>query len=251
MKKSLLLIFLLISFFAVSQDLITFRNGTQLECKIIKTDDNNVHYRFIKNNREIETFSAKYEISRLQYDYKTAIENKHAVEDKVVVIDTTLYTKETTQWINLLTYSPAFGINARGWSLHYRGFQSHTNNKWSIPITFVMDFQTLDDELLYQSGYAGISMLYYQAGISPIRKLNDYFFLNLGANLIYGFEKLITSNYHQTESTLFGIATQQGLLIIPKSRFGICLGISVYQKLMTSKVYRNDLGIKFDVGIKF
>ena len=251
MRNLLFLLLIFLSLFATSQDLITFRNGIQLECEIIKTDDTNVYYRFTKNNRSIETFSVMHDIRSLQYNYKTEVQNQNSEENKVVVIDTTRYAREVSQWINLVTYTPAFGINAKGWSLHYRGFQLSSNSNWSIPISFVLDFQTLDDELLYQSGYLGVGMTYYQAGVSPIRKLNDFVFLNLGCNIIYGSERLISTNYYVTESTLFGLATQQGLLIIPKSRFGICLGISIYQKLLTSKVYSSDLGIKFDFGIKF
>jgi hypothetical protein len=253
MKGLFLLLFLASTILASAQDLIIFRNGTQLECEIIKSDSTNVYYRFRKNERAIETFTAKYDIrsSRYNYNYKAEVVENNMDESAMVVIDTTQYVKESSQWINLLTYSPNFGINAKGWSLQYRGFLLSTTSKWTIPITFALDFQDINEELLYQAGYQGVSMSYYQAGISPIRKLNNYVYLNLGANLLYGTEYLVSNSYNESELSLFGLSTLQGLLIFPPSKFGFCIGLSVYQKLMTSQVYRYDLGVKLDVGIKF
>jgi hypothetical protein len=94
-------------------------------------------------------------------------------------------------------------------------------------------------------------MKYYPAGISTIRKLNNDVYLNLGAYLLYGSEYLVSDNYDESYLSLFGLSALQGLLIFPPSRFGLCVGLSIYQKFLTSPVYRNDLGIKLDVGIKF
>ncbi|MDD4199318.1 MAG: hypothetical protein PHZ12_07935, partial [Paludibacter sp.] len=67
MKKHLFFLTLTISFFVSSQDLITFKNGTRLECEIIKSDSINVHYRFNKNDRAIETFTSLNDISAYEY----------------------------------------------------------------------------------------------------------------------------------------------------------------------------------------
>jgi hypothetical protein len=43
----------------------------------------------------------------------------------------------------------------------------------------------------------------------------------------------------------------QGIYFIPKSKIGITLGLGVYEKLLNSKVYNNDIGVKLEIGIKF
>lgn len=90
------------------------------------------------------------------------------------------------------------------------------------------------------------------AGLSPLRKLNDYFYANLGFQLLFGSEELIdgTSGGKST-NTVFGIAPHQGLVFIPKANFGITFGLGIYEKLLTSQVYQNDLGIKLEIGVKF
>jgi len=88
-------------------------------------------------------------------------------------------------------------------------------------------------------------------GICPFRRLNDYLFLNLGLQLIIGEEELTGFGGNQSTNTIFGIAPSQGIYFIPKSKVGITLGIGLYEKLLTSKIYQNDYGIKFEVGIKF
>ena len=251
MKKHLFFLTLTISFFVSSQDLITFKNGTRLECEIIKSDSINVHYRFNKNDRAIETFTSLNDISAYEYNYKREVEQKNILQNEKVIVDTTRYVKEKSRWVNLITFAPALGINAKGWTLQYRGFQLNSLRKWSIPISFTLESLELREELLYRAGYTGIKMDYGQAGISPIKRLNDYIYLNLGINLLFGSEHLVSNNYNNTQSSLFGLSTLQGLLIFPPSGFGFCVGISTYQKLLNSSVYSHDIGIKLDLGIEF
>ena len=94
-------------------------------------------------------------------------------------------------------------------------------------------------------------MSYFIAGISPFYRLSNNLYLNLGLNLIYG-QEILTDFYGSEYSyTYFGISSSQGIYFIPKSKVGIALGISIYEKSLSSKVYKNDFGIKLDIGIKF
>ncbi len=81
--------------------------------------------------------------------------------------------------------------------------------------------------------------------------MNDFLFLNLGVQLIVGEEELQDSGGKESNRSLFGISPSQGFYFIPESKAGLALGISVYEKLMSSKVYKNDIGVKLELGIKF
>lgn len=173
------------------------------------------------------------------------------IPDNTVIIDTTKYVKETNKWINLITYSQRYGLHADGWSVQYYGYNLRNTSKWSIPILFTIEGFTIHTDYFSQFDYQSVNMSYFMAGISPFYKLNDNFFLNLSANIIFGEETL--TDFYATESsnTFFGFSPSQGIYFIPKSKVGITLGLSVYEKLLSSEVYKNDIGIKFEIGIKF
>lgn len=63
--------------------------------------------------------------------------------------------------------------------------------------------------------------------------------------------KLIDYSSERFDRILIGMTTSQGLLFIPKSKYGVVFGASVFEKVFTSKIYSFDLGIQFSVGVKF
>ena len=172
-------------------------------------------------------------------------------QDNMVVVDTSKYVKETSKWNNLLTYSRRFGVNAKGWSLQYYGYNLKNTSNWSLPVLVGIERFEIDPDYFSQFNYQSATMSYFQAGISPFYKMSDHFFLNLGVNLIVGDEVLTDFYGRESSHTFFGISPSQGIFFIPKSKVGITFGVSVYEKLQSSKVYKNDLGIKFEFGIKF
>ena len=68
-------------------------------------------------------------------------------------------------------------------------------------------------------------------------------------NVGLGNEKLTDFSFQETNRFLAGLQTSQGLLYIPKSKFGFALGLGVFEKLSTSKIYSFDFGVMFSLGI--
>jgi len=236
--------------------LVIMRNGEKVNCKITKIDSLNVYYNFQKGDRNFASFIAKNEIRSYQYSNKTdstEISNNISTQnqDKLVIIDTSVYVKTSDQWINLITYSQKYGINATGWSLQYYGYVLKYNSKWMIPCVLGIEDFRIKTDYFSQSKYQSARIGYYMAGISPFRKLNDYFFLNLGLQIMFGTEQLKDFSSNETTNSIFGVAPSQGIYFISKSKFGIVCGIGLYEKLLTSEVYQNDLGVKLEIGIKF
>ena len=87
-------------------------------------------------------------------------------------------------------------------------------------------------------------------GICALRKLNDYCWFNLALQIPVGSEVLIDFYGKKTDNIFFGIEPSQGLYFIPKS-FGITFGIGLYEKFLTSEVYKSDFGFKAELGVKF
>ena len=172
MKKSVLLMLVLLPFLAGAQDIITFRNGDILNCKILKTDSLSIYYSFHKSDRNIESFLRKDEIRSYQLNFKADtvrdITNSSMPNvSKAVVLDSSVYIKPTSKWINLITYSQKYGVHATGWSVLYTGFILKNDSKWIIPLVAGIEFFTIDPAYFSKSNYQSASINYYMAGISP------------------------------------------------------------------------------------
>jgi hypothetical protein len=256
MKKLILLILVLFPILANSQDLIILRNGEKINCTITKIDSLNVFYDFQKGDRKITSFTEKNEIRAYQLHYKAdssmnPTDLNKVQKDNSVIIDTSVYIKKIYKWNNLITFSKKYGNHATGWSLQYNGFVARNNQKWFIPCVFEFERFTIKQDYFELSNYQSATINYLMAGISPLRKLNDYLYLKLGLQLIFGDEQLKDFYSHESTQTIFGMTPSQGIYFIPKSNFGITCGVGLFEKLLTSEIYQNDFGIKFEIGLKF
>src|SRR5450631_1839454 len=125
MKRIVFTLLLSIPLICYSQDLIILRNGDQINCKITKIDTAIIYYNFPKGEKTLSSYMAKKDIRsyQLHADNQLPINSsdKSLMQDKII-IDTTKYIKEASNWINLVTYSQRFGLYAKGWSAQYYGF---------------------------------------------------------------------------------------------------------------------------------
>lgn len=239
-----------------SQDVITVRNGKQIECTITKIDSSIIYYDFVKGNRQLSSFIDKnnvrsYEMQHTENRQKAPGDSLSRENNETVVIDTSKYVEVTQRWVNLVTYSQRYGVHAKGWSVNYYGFLLRNTAKWMVPVAFGVEGSDINQDYFDRSGYSYLKMSYMSAGISPFYKLNENVFLNLGAQLLFGEEELQDFSGRVSSHTIVGIAPSQGIYFMPRSKFGFVAGISVYEKLLSSKVYKNDIGVKFEIGLKF
>lgn len=255
-RKIGLLVLIFIPLLVHSQDLIILRNGDSLNCKITKSDSLSLYYTIRKNDRKIDSFIEKNEIRSYQIsgidDSNTDIHAERSNRNnQTIVLDTTVYVKNVTKWINMITYSQKYGIHANGWEIQGYGYFLKNDSKWILPITYgIEDFQ-IDPDYFSQSGYQSARMNYYMVGISPLRKLNDYFYVKIGLQMMLGSESFVDYNGYGSSNEIWGLAPSQGLMFIPKSKTGICIGVGVQEKLLTSVFYQNDFGLNLEIGIKF
>lgn len=255
-REILLTLIFLIPSFIYSQDLIILKNGNQINCKITKIDSTVVYYEFQKGERKLSSFVDKSDMRSYQINVASGNQNDTtgvflSEQPKIVVIDTSEYVKETSDWINLITYSQRYGIHAKGWSVQYYGYNLRSTSKWVIPIIFGFESYKIRSDYFSQSDYQSASLAYILTGISPFYRFSDSFYLNLGVNLLFGNEKLVDFYDRESSKFIFGIYPSQGIYLITNSSIGFTLGISVYEMLLSSEVYRNDIGLKLEIGIKF
>ena len=254
--RALYLAFLwLIPFLSYSQDIIILRSGEQIECKITRIDSAIVYYDFVKGDRKLSSYILKndirsYNINEADTGQDKLLDNQQ-FENNTVIIDTTEYVKEISKWINSITYSQRYGMHAKGWSVQYYGYLLRNTSNWSIPVLIGIERFRINSDYFSQFDYQSASMSYYSAGISPFNRLVDNFYLNIGINIILGEEELTDFSGRVSSGTFFGLSPCQGIFFIAGSDVGIVLGLSVYEKILNSEVYKNDVGFKLEIGIKF
>jgi len=256
MKYIVLLFLFLAPIILKSQDLVVFRNGENLNCKITKIDGSNLYYSFKKGDRTITSFNDLNEIR--SYTIKTPTDSVKAQDSSIkqvhgneVIIDTTLFRKTSQKWINIITYSKRYGVHAKGWAIQYYGYILQNDSNWILPCFVGIENFIIDSKYISKSNYQAVRMNYYLVGFSPFKRLNNQLYLNLGIQIILGTEDLIDYSDTQSSEPLFGFAPSQGIFFIPKSNLGITIGLGIYEKFLNSEVYKNDFGIKLEIGVKF
>ena len=254
MKKLLLISIWLIPLLANSQDLIILRNGTNLKCKITRTDSVSIFFSFQRNNQEVASFIGKNEVrsySQFLPSDTLVKSDKGPLPSQEFVLDTTPYVRDDNRWNNLITYSGKYGIAASGWSLQYYGYTIHKDKRWIVPCVFEYEKLVMNENYVNDYYYQAARLNYMMAGISPFRRLNDYFYFNLGFRVAFGNERLTNRSGQMTNGFLFGAALSEGIYFIPKSNFGITCGLGFYEKAFYSKFYPQDLGFRWELGLKF
>lgn len=181
------------------------------------------------------------------------IAKESIVADRMVVSETSLsnVSRESIRWNSLLTFNRTFGINANGWGLTYYGYAFDETSDWIIPMVIAIEGFTIDTDYFRQFKYQKASLNYWMPGISAFKELGGNIYANLTLLIPVGNETLTDFYGNETDGFLIGLAPAQGIYYIPKSNFGITLGIGMYQRLLTSKVYKSDFGFKAEIGLKF
>ncbi|WP_010662287.1 hypothetical protein [Marinilabilia salmonicolor] len=240
-----------------AQDQITKRDGEQINCNITKVDEQVIYYDFHRDDRKFSSFIPLTEVRSYQRgsegNVADSLDSNIDVEGKVneVLVDTTDYVEEVDEWINLAVYSQRIGANATGWGVDYYGYNLTSRSRWVLPLVVGIEGFDIRPDYFNKSGYYMAEMSYMTFGISPLYHLGDKFYLNLGVRLIYGEEELTDFSGDVSSNIFFGLNPSQGIVFIPESKFGVTLGIGIYEKVLSSNVYNNDVGVTFQLGIKF
>lgn len=245
MQNRFLLLFFLVSVNVVAQDFIKLRNGQEINCKITRQDSTVIFYEFTKGDRTLSSFVSRSDIREYRFSAEQPVADSSSVKTLksplTVVVDTTAFVRETNKWLSMITFSRIYGITSNGWSVQYQGYNIIGSTRWSIPIVFgVESFMVYPDYMSTNS-----TLTYMKAGISPIYRITDRIHLNLGCNILYG------NTGDDGEDIFFGFNPSEGIYYVPKSKFGIVVGLGLYQKLLSTTLYTGDVGVKLEIGIKF
>ena len=165
---------------------------------------------------------------------------------------------EKNIWVSLLMANASFGTNAEGWGGSYMGFSTRQRRGWIIPLHVAIDRVTVDPSLFNRAGYDdkyNIRFNYFKLGSGGIKKLGEDFNFVFGINAVGGSEELLRINNDETTTTstalVLGGEASQSFYFISRSRFGFFLGAGIYERILSSDVYKTDIGLRIEAGFKF
>lgn len=147
------------------------------------------------------------------------------------------------------------GEKAHGLSFRYQYF----SRKWdtlswipslAIEIEAIELYENFDDDPnIYDIYYS-----YFGIGISTLKPLNNYLFVNLSAQIVFGRESIDHSFFTErtTNNFLFGVLLDQRLMLLLGKGFGVYFTGGVFQNFMPTTEYLPfDYGLSFGGGLKF
>ncbi|HOY48646.1 MAG TPA: hypothetical protein PL185_13750 [Flavobacteriales bacterium] len=176
---------------------------------------------------------------------------------KSILLNNALVPEKKT-WTSLIQAHAAFGSNAEGWGLSYLGVSSVMKGSWAFPISVAMDKYVIDPGLILRNGYETAKLNYGKIGLGAMKKIGGDFHFLFNVNIPLGVEELVRKNqvgsaitYTETTNFIYGVEPTQSFYFMTRSRIGFYLGAGLYERFFKSEVYKSDLGLKIEAGLKF
>ncbi len=153
------------------------------------------------------------------------------------------------KWVNIISYQKIISKHTEGWRVSYVGFTE--NEKVILPFIYSFDRYRIKPESLKGSGYKSANYFTPSFGTVFYHNLFSAIYINFSLQIPVGVERLVDVNNENSSNFLIGIESSQELMFIPKSDFGLVIGVGIYQKAQTSKIFQTNFGAELRVGIKF
>src|SRR5208337_1891792 len=101
--------------------------------------------------------------------------------------------------------------HANGGSLFYYGFNTIDIGKWDYAALIGIEWFDIHSDYFRQFNYQSASMVYWLPGMCFFKRLDNYFYLNLGLQVPLGTEQLTDHSGNQSSNFVVGISPYEGL----------------------------------------
>lgn len=162
-------------------------------------------------------------------------------------------TKKYHYWKKLVLVTKSIGINSEGIKVHVYNNKNRKKlaSEWIFPWALGFEQSEINKDLFAKSDYISYSSIYASIGRNGFKHFRNDIYFNGMVSVGLGNEKLTDYNNQKKDQFLIGLEASQGLLYIPQSDFGWVLGLGIFEKVYTSKIYNFDIGIQLTAGITF
>ena len=163
---------------------------------------------------------------------------------------------DSGKWNSILMFNKTFGIHYPGWGLSYSGYHMDINKDkdWIFPwVVNIESYKLPPDPPEPNAGYFVDTKVNMKVGvgISAYKRLSKIFFMKFKFLIPLNLTSSDMETKKERGDYLLGVAMSQGLVFIPESSFGITFDVGIFERLLSSDVYKNDIGIQLEIGVKF
>ncbi|MBW1299009.1 hypothetical protein [Aquimarina litoralis] len=153
-------------------------------------------------------------------------------------------------WYDIFNFRKLYSNNYIGWKASYIGF-TDSDDDFIIPLEISFGQTKAKPHILARKGYKVADAYNISPGFNGLLKIHPGVYLELGLNVPIGIEKLVNLEDQKSHRFLVGLSANQGIKIIPWKNYGIVMGISVFQNVQTSRVYKTNFGFGLELGVNF
>ncbi len=155
---------------------------------------------------------------------------------------------DTDNWFDTFNYKKTFSKNYEGWKASYIGFDD-SDTDFILPFEVSFGQNKAKTEAVKRKGYKSLEAFNIAPGFNGLIKLSPGVYFELGLNAPIGIEVLKDLNDETSKNFIIGLSSNQGIKVIPWKAFGLVLGLSVFETIQTSKVYKTNLGFALELGV--
>ena len=151
----------------------------------------------------------------------------------------------------LLTFSYLIGSYSEGDALTYYHFSKKDFKGWYFPYSLSLQNVSVKAGNISTFSFVNSSPNFFVPGISAMRNISDNFWINLGVQIPMSAENVTDPYGKLLTHGIIGIAPVQEIFLIPRTTYGLIIGVGVFERFTNAYKYQNDVGLRVELGLKF
>ncbi len=156
---------------------------------------------------------------------------------------------------NLLSVSYKAGGHSNGYAFTYYRFIKGDFKGWYFPYSLSLEnISVMANGISELNGYPTPGPNFIVPGISAMKNVGTNLWINIGLQIPLGVEvynnpsSLVSQNiYHP----IVGLSPIQEIFFIPRTTYGLILGVGIFERITNAYKYQNDIGLQVELGLKF
>lgn len=153
------------------------------------------------------------------------------------------------EWVVSGFLQPA--TNSFSWGATGYLFLNQAGSDWKVPFMLGIERFTLKASYVSQNEWQPIDIRYRLPGLAVFRRIKGPFFGGMVFTVPLGSERAVNVlTGQQVDRDFAGVIPGLGLYHLPENK-GVVLGLRLNRPYLNTLSYRNDLGLRFELGLKF
>lgn len=153
------------------------------------------------------------------------------------------------EWVLSGFLQPA--TNSFSWGATGYLFLNQAGSDWKVPFMLGIERFTLKASYVSQNEWQPLDIRYRLPGLAVFRRIKGPFFGGMVFTVPLGSERAMNVlTGQQVDRDFAGVIPALGLYHLPENK-GVVLGLRLNRLFLNTLSYRNDLGLRFELGLKF